>query len=821
MFRKLWPLFVGLIAGITLIGVALAQVSPHFDLSWHVFSNGGGERQSANALVQDTLGQWAGGVSSSSGVQVNGGFWYGAVLATPTPTPTLTPTNSPTPSPTPTNTPSATPTPTPTATPSPTDTPTSTPTWTPTPTPTLTGDDYEDDDACDRASTISTEGSPQTHTFHDPGDQDWVKFTAVGGKTYIIETSNVGPRSDAVLFLYDRCTAPPLTAEDNAFAPTLYLEWNITQGGTYHLKLQQHDTTIYGSDTYYDLSVRVDTTPPSRPRSPRCVALDETTLGVQWQRSPESDVVGYRIYFHNADYTSSGAEDVDGADTTYQELSGLTVHTLYYVSVSALDFSGNESARSAEISCMTVAPSDTTKPSVSIQQPSTTPVYTTTLGAVTIGGSVQDLGGNLSRVRVRNATQGTEKWDYSLAGGFDNFYVEDVSLGVGDNQIEVTAYDDAGNAGNASLTIHHLTGSPGRVIIVAGHSETYSLQTNIYNSANRVYRVFQGAGFGDDDIYYLAPSSQDPDGDGEDEVDAPATPANLRNAIETWAGEAGGVGPGKPLYLYLMDHGLREVFCTDGCHGSGRTTPRDLDTWLSTLESSTGADEINIIIEACHSGSFIDRVDDLRESISKPGRVVITSTDRDSNAYASAQGAYFSDAFFSCIAASNDLKTCYHQAKAAVTLAGNKQTPWMDDNGDGLADSNDGSIAQNRYVAHFFGASPPQIMDASVTVENGSGVLTATVERGAEEVTLVWAAVYAPSFHEPISTTLELGVPLLRLEADPEVEGLYRTTYPGGFTEPGQYRVLFYAQDRAETYAQPKLVIVGERRLYLPLAMKK
>ena len=834
MKRKTIVQLIGLLCGLILTAGVLAQVSTNYDLSWHVLSSGGGERESANYLVQDTLAQLASGPSASTNFLVGAGYWYGVAVGTPTPTPTSTPSPTPTFTSTPTPTPTTTVTPTPistatptststnTATPTSTDTPTPTPTATVTPTPTGPPPDaYEDDDDCTAASTIPTDGSHQTHTFHDEGDQDWVKFTAVANKTYVIETSNVGLRSDAVLFLHDTCEAPPLAAEDNAFAPTVRLEWDATQSGTYYLKLQQHNPSIYGDDTYYDLSVTVDTMPPSRPKYPRCAALDETTLGGQWQRSPERDVVGYFIHWHDADHTESGAPEVEGADTTYYELGDRTPNKLYYISVSAFDFSGNESVRSAEITCRTIPPTDDTDPSVSVEQPTAATVYTTTLSAVTIAGSAQDLGDNLSRVQVRNVTRGIEGWDYSLGGSSDDFRVEDISLGVGDNEIQVTVYDDAGNEGSASLTIHRLSGSLGAVIIVAGHNDTYGLQTNINNATNRAYQVFQGAGFGDEDIYYLAPSSQDPDGDGvPDEVDAPATSANLQYAIETWASQNGRVGPGKPLYLYMMDHGGIEYFCTDGCGSSGRTTSQDLDNWLGDLEADTGADEVNVIIEACHSGSFID-YNGIPDSISKAGRVVITSTDRDHFAYASAQGAYFSDAFFSCIAASNSLRTCYEQAKAAVAMTPHEQTPWLDDNGDGASSpTSDGTIAQNRYVAHFFGASPPQIVDASVAVEEGSGTLTARVERGAEEIELVWAAVYLPSFQEPTFTTMELGVPLLRLEADPEVEGMYRVTYPGGFTEEGRYSVAFYVQDRSGSHAQPKLVTVGEREVYLPLLLR-
>ena len=129
--------------------------------------------------------------------------------------------------------------------------------------------------------------------------------------------------------------------------------------------------------------------------------------------------------------------------------------------------------------------------------------------------------------------------------------------------------------------------------------------------------------------------------------------------------------------------------------------------------------------------------------------MIITSTDRDHNAYASASGAYFSDAFFTCIASSKDLKTCFSQARAAVTVSPNGQSPWLDDNGDHLYNASDGSVAVTRYVAKFFGASPPQIVSADVTIAGTNGTLTAQVQEGSAVIDTVWAAVYAPSFQEP------------------------------------------------------------------------
>ena len=200
---------------------------------------------------------------------------------------------------------------------------------------------------------------------------------------------------------------------------------------------------------------------------------------------------------------------------------------------------------------------------------------------------------------------------------------------------------------------------------------------------------------------------------------------------------------------------------------------------LTSLEAASGVSEVNVVIEACHSGSFVDYVlgPVLHDSLSKAGRVIITSTDRDHNAYASASGAYFSDAFFTCIASSKDLKTCFNQARDAVTISPNGQSPWMDDNGDHLYNNgSDGSVAQTRYVAKYFGASPPQIASAGVTVVGANGTLTAQVQEGGAKIDTVWAAVYAPSFQEPSGTTLNLGVPVVQtgLQIRPRAGGTRR-----------------------------------------------
>lgn len=705
----------------------------------------------------------------------------------------------------------------PTNTPTPTATPTQTPTVTPTATPTPTGlptggDGYEDDDECARAGAIATTGSKQSHTFHDLGDSDWLRFSAQANKTYVIQVENKGAKADAILALFDLCDDPPNAQDSNSFGSTVTLEWDSTKNGDYYIRIQQFDPTFFGNDVTYEVSVKVDQVPPSAPKRLRCIAINSTTLGLQWDASPERDVRGYRITYTG---NISGADDVDGKSTTFYELGGLTPGQSYNLRVRALDFSGNESAPSGEVPCLAAQPVDTTIPALTVQQPGSSGVITTSANLMTFVGQATDSGGNLSRVRVFNATLNQERWDYTLTGSADDFRIEDVALALGDNAIQVQVLDGAGNSNQQNLTVRRLGNSPGAVLIVAGQNETLALQTNIYFAANRVYRIALSAGYNADSIYYIAPVGQDANGDGTNDVDAsPANPLALENALVNWAKTAGMLGPGKPLFIYMIDHGLEEKFCLSGCN-SGFVSPTELDGWLTDLENETGLDQVTIVIEACRSGSFIDRVNDVASSLSKPGRVVITSTSREKNAYASAQGAYFSDTFFSCVADSNNLKACFDQASQSVKSTGVGQSPMLDDNGDGVFNSGDGTQAQTRHLTRFFSSIRPQISSAQVVRQGNDGTLSATVQEGGETIEVVWAVIFRPSFEEPENVTLNLNVPTVRLNPDPDTPGRFSVSYPNGFTESGDYRVVFYAQDRLGIQALPQSAL-NQQAIYLP-----
>jgi len=119
-----------------------------------------------------------------------------------------------------------------------------------------TADGYEPDDASDQANAITTDGTAQTHNFHDAGDGDWVYFSATSGNTCIIETTNLGSRSDTYMYLYDTDGSTEITHnDDGGTGLASRIVWAVPAGGTYYVKVRHYFNSTYGANTDYDLRV--------------------------------------------------------------------------------------------------------------------------------------------------------------------------------------------------------------------------------------------------------------------------------------------------------------------------------------------------------------------------------------------------------------------------------------------------------------------------------------------------------------------------------------------------------------------------------------
>jgi len=96
----------------------------------------------------------------------------------------------------------------------------------------------------------------QRRNFDRLGDQDWVRFTAQGGMTYTIQTSNLGLAADTYLYLYDTDGSTLLAANDD-YGGSLasQLEWAAPATGDYYILVKHWNPNVGGCGTAYDLTV--------------------------------------------------------------------------------------------------------------------------------------------------------------------------------------------------------------------------------------------------------------------------------------------------------------------------------------------------------------------------------------------------------------------------------------------------------------------------------------------------------------------------------------------------------------------------------------
>lgn len=363
------------------------------------------------------------------------------------------------------------------------------------------------------------------------------------------------------------------------------------------------------------------------------------------------------------------------------------------------------------------------------------------------------------------------------------------------------------------------TSQVGAVIIVAGrYKNNDPLQTQIHASTNRAYQLWRANGYPAERMRYLATNlGLDADGDGRTDVQGLANRANLQAAITQWAQDK--VGAGRALSLYLIDHGGYDRFYLDGPLNE-ILTPQDLDAWLDQLETTIPDVPINVIIEACHSGSFIDA----GQSISGANRVVVASTSAYALAWASRQGAVFSDAFFDSLAQGRSLSLAFEDARNNALSRNSAQAAWLDDNGDSLPNgSGDGRLAGQRGFA-FAGTFPtdntwpPYLAQADVRASaNSRREIWAEARDNENAIRTVWAVIYPPSYRAPSSNEELVAEPLplpLLARGNEQYAALY-----GQFDEPGLYRIVIYAEDDEGLTSRPLELFVNT--LYLPLVANK
>jgi hypothetical protein len=88
-------------------------------------------------------------------------------------------------------------------------------------------------------------------------DNDWFAFDAVAGRSYVIETGDLGATADTVLYLWTGdCRTQLAENDDRAFGdPSSWIEWTATETGPLAAMVRNYDWQVYGPETGYTLII--------------------------------------------------------------------------------------------------------------------------------------------------------------------------------------------------------------------------------------------------------------------------------------------------------------------------------------------------------------------------------------------------------------------------------------------------------------------------------------------------------------------------------------------------------------------------------------
>lgn len=117
---------------------------------------------------------------------------------------------------------------------------------------------YEDDDTANDAGVIVlNDPSPQDHSFHDPDDEDWVKFYGLAGEVYSVKAMNPAIISDPGIEIYssNNLITPIISSNTVGIGSEEFLKnWTCPADGLYYVRIV-NNSGHYGANVRYKLKV--------------------------------------------------------------------------------------------------------------------------------------------------------------------------------------------------------------------------------------------------------------------------------------------------------------------------------------------------------------------------------------------------------------------------------------------------------------------------------------------------------------------------------------------------------------------------------------
>lgn len=168
---------------------------------------------------------------------------------------------------------------------------------------------------------------------------------------------NQHAESDLLKYRVYRSTSPGATTlvdSTSGAADTSITFTDMSLGVRYYVRVTAVDSTYYESP--YSAEVNVEpgySGPPGVPLGFAATDSAETSIGVVWNQNVDPDIVKYRIYVGTTSGPTTATDSTTAANDTSATVSGLVESTTYYLRVTAVDSSYQESGYSNEIVVVT------------------------------------------------------------------------------------------------------------------------------------------------------------------------------------------------------------------------------------------------------------------------------------------------------------------------------------------------------------------------------------------------------------------------------------------------------------------------------------
>ncbi|SEH04270.1 hypothetical protein [Candidatus Venteria ishoeyi] len=280
------------------------------------------------------------------------------------------------------------------------------------------------------------------------------------------------------------------------------------------------------------------------------------------------------------------------------------------------------------------------------------------------------------------------------------------------------------------------------IIIAAGGAHPNNTLFRYSNDfTQRMYRLLRMRGYSDEDIIYLNPHAPDivpVDGyleadkqdfdlfDPQAEIEQAFAQARLR------------LQAGQQFVLYVHGHArVGHLDIRPPYELSAQQLRQQLDSLPADVEQI-------IILDTCFSGSFI-------AALAAPGRTLLTSTDDASYTWNS-EYTSFSDLLIRDLRRGKTLGEIFpliHQKLSQLSGRHQAQTPWLDDDGDGLFSTQDGTRTANMCLGScdVHGNQIPEITQIQPSQEISSNIalLWAEINQSHETIRKVRAILRSPT----------------------------------------------------------------------------